>query len=109
MNIAEALLTYSNYPIPIGVISRILIERDLPAETEYSSTIAVDKAYRLSKADVFMFLYNAPDVKESEITISMKERQQFLKDAQSIYLEYADNSKTSSTIQSGYIGESFNI
>lgn len=104
MTISESLISLSNYPIPVNTIEKICVNRSLDCAADYSGT---SQSYELAEADVYMFLYASPDLKEQEVSFSQDDRYRFLNIANSIYGKY-DDPKYSGSGKIGYIGENWN-
>ncbi len=105
MTIAQALAALTTYPVPANTIEAIAIERALTITDPFDATVAESKGYKLSQADVFMFLYGAPDLQDQDIRISLKDRETFRKRANAIYADYGD--PKFSGRKYGFIGEKF--
>lgn len=104
MTISESLLALSTYPIPVNTIEKICVNREQVSGDDY---IGTSENYELAEADVYLFLFTAPDLKEQEVSISQGDRDRFLNLANSIYSKY-DDSKYSGKGKFGYIGENWN-
>ena len=107
MTIAQALQSYSNYPVPSLLLQRVAAERGLALDEFYDSDIAASKSYRLAKADVYYYYGTAPDIKEGDISLSLSQQSNFLFMAKAIYQEYRQTTKQSNITEAGYIGENF--
>jgi len=103
MTIYQALTSVTKYPIPSSFIERIGIDRGLTIADDYSG---LNQSIELATADVYMFLYGAPDLKEQEVSITQADRDNYLKMANQIYGKYDD--PNFSGIRYGFIGESLN-
>jgi hypothetical protein len=64
------------------------------------------QSYNLAIADVLVWLYNAPNLGEQQISISLQERRNLLERANKIYGLYEDEEATGGVC--GFVGESFN-
>ena len=87
MTIAESLLSLNTYPIPANTIEKYCIERGLVTTDDFTLVVSQSDAYRLATADVYLWLYTAPDLKEQQISFNVEERENFLEMANSIYDE----------------------
>jgi hypothetical protein len=106
MTIAESLFSLNSYPIPVNTVEKFCIDRELTSTDEYTKTIGDSEEYQLAMADVFLYLYTAPDLKEQQISINQADRNNYLNRANKIYGFY-DDPKFSGIIY-GLIGENFN-
>lgn len=109
MTVQESLIAINSFPIPSSFIEKIGIERGLDISQDYTNTISISKEYELSTADVYMWLYGQPILKEQEVSISQQKeiKEGFLSFANSIYKKYGD-SKYRGKGTYGYIGEFIN-
>ena len=103
MTIYQALASVTNYPIPALLIERVGVDRGLTITEDYTG---LNQSIELAMADVYMFLYGAPDLKEQEVSITQADRDNYLKMANQIYGKYDD--PNFSGIRYGFIGESLN-
>lgn len=106
MTIAESLLSISTYPIPDATVEKICIERGITHTADFLAATAGTEAYQLATADVYLFLYTAPNLKEQQVSFSYSERNDFLSIANTIYGRYDDDKF--SAIRYGFQGESYN-
>jgi len=103
MTIYQALTSVTNYPVPALFIERVGIDRGLNITEDYTG---LNQSIELAIADVYLYLYTSPDLKEQEVSITQSDRDNYLKLANQIYGKYDDPKFTG--IRYGYIGESFN-
>lgn len=106
MNILSALLTICIYPIPTDVIQKICIERGLNPSDIFTLLIAETQAFQLAKADVYLWLFTSPDIKEQEIAFTQADRDNFLYLANVIYYAWDDPKFSGNNY--GFVGENFN-
>lgn len=104
MTVAEAIQGLTTYPIPADTITSVGISRGL--DTSIPFTIAVHNmpAYQLMKADVYVFLSVAPDLKEQEVSITNSDKKHYKALADEIYGKYGEGDGG----KYGYIGDDFN-
>lgn len=102
MTIQESLLSLSTYPIPVVTIANICDDRGLEPAADKTAGEALD----LAKADVWVWLYDAPNLSEQGISISLTQRSNLLAKANAIYDLYGDETISGQTV--GFIGEDFN-
>lgn len=100
--IVESLKALNAYPIPMGALISIAEGRML---SPYDTADADSTAYKLAKADVYMWLSNAPDVSQGGQSYSFSEEQRraFHQHASAIYNAEGDTTQPKRTIY-GYKG-----
>lgn len=93
MTVLEALLSLSAYPVPQRTIESITLKRgvglDWTADTETLST----REYRLCEADVYMWLYEAPNVGQGgqSYSFTAEQRDMWRRRAKAIYDELGED------------------
>ena len=107
MTILEALTALNTYPIPTNTIEKICIERALTSSDTFDIAVSQLDSFKLATADVYLFLYGAPDLREQEISIGIEERDNFLYLANLIYGEFEDPKY--SGFNYGFVGEDLNV
>lgn len=106
MTIAESLATLSAYPVLSSFIESTCLKRGLTStETMVQGTFAL-QSYNLAIADILVWLYNAPNLGEQQISISLQERANLLDRANKIYSTYEGEAGAGGVC--GFVGESFN-
>lgn len=85
--ILEALTGSVEYRIPVTVIGKIAIRRNIDTEAKFSAEIARMNAYRLCEADLLRYLVGISDVAEKSVSISVCERNLMAETANAIYVE----------------------
>lgn len=108
MKASKALISLTNYPIPMPVIENIMDSEGLDAETtETSKELRNGAAFKRCTAAVYSFLAKAPNVSQGGISYSFSEdeRKRFAQIASSILSELGDQDETQ--IEVGYFGEDF--
>lgn len=108
MTISEALISLNSYPIPANSIGKILIDRALEGDTEYTVVISTSQAFALASADTFMWLHDAPSIVEQEVGINqaIAIKEDLMDRANQIYGKYGDDKFTGKTY--GFVGENYN-
>jgi len=109
MTISEALISINSFPIPSSLIEKIGIDRELTITADYTLSVSQEQSYELAIADVYMWLYGQPVLKEQEISISQGDsiKKGFFDIANKIYKKYGDEKYTGKGTY-GYVGDSFN-
>jgi hypothetical protein len=105
MTIAQALATISTYPIPALTIEVTGLERGLTVSATADGAVLLSKEYKLAKADLYLYLYGAPDLKEQDSAVTQADRAVYLRLANAIYAEYGDAKLSSRKV--GFVGENF--
>jgi hypothetical protein len=106
MTILESLSTLVAYPIPTLLLGRVCTKRALTETETYTITIEQSDAYQLAMADVYMWMFGAPDLKEQDISITPAERDNYLALANTIYGALDAVEFTGDVY--GFVGEEFN-
>ncbi len=106
MTIKQALQALVSYPVPALFIDKICLQRSLLPDSELDASAALSEKYELAEADLYMYMYTAPDLKEQEISISVKERRNYFHKAQIVYGKYDDEKHIG--LEFGFIGENYN-
>lgn len=101
--IAKALEDEILYPIGTGLIENKLLARGLNGEGEISAEILASSEFRGALADCLYSLVEAPNFSESDISISLADRNLLLKKANTIYAEIGESEKDFS-IPKIYVG-----
>ncbi len=70
MTISEALVSLNSYPIPTNSIDKILIDRELIGDDDYTAVISISEAFQLASADTFLWLHDSPNIVEQEVGIN---------------------------------------
>jgi len=106
MTISQSLAALNAYPISTDFIESTCLRRELvSSETMIKGTFAL-QSYNLAIADILVWLYNAPNLGEQQISISLQERRNLLERANKIYALYEDGEATGGVC--GFVGEDFN-
>lgn len=105
----ESLLAVSAYPIPDRVIRTISTKRGVVVDDPATESVLVGAPFRLAKADLYMWLYFAPNVSQGGQSYSFTDEQRRLwkKQALDIYDELGDPEADALRTQFGYMGSKF--
>lgn len=83
--IAQALRDEIHYPLPSGFIENRLLIRGFEGEAGITSEILGSNGFRGAVADCLYSLIEAPNISESDKSISLAERDLILKKVNRIY------------------------
>jgi hypothetical protein len=108
MTIAESLMSLNPYPIPNSTVEKICTDRGLDKDTTYTKTIGESQDYELATADIYLFLFDSPNLIEQAVGITQlaEVKKQLLKRANQIYSKYEDSKFRGKKF--GFIGENYN-
>lgn len=106
MTILESLQSNTPYPVSPITIEKLCVMRGLVSSTVFSQAIGESEAYQLCEADLYLFLFTAPDLREQEITINLQDRQNYQLLANKIYNKFGDSKYVGKTY--GNRGEDWN-
>lgn len=106
VTVFDALLAVSAYPIPARVIKSTALKRAVDLETEADEASVHSDAFRLATADLFVWLYFAPNVSQGGQSYSFTESQRnwWKKQALAIYEELEDDAVDALKTTYGYMG-----
>lgn len=93
-SIAAALADEMHYPLPLGFIENRLLARGLDGEGEISAETLACAEFRGAVADCLFSLVEAPNLSESDISVSLADRNLILKKANSIYASIGEEEKS---------------
>lgn len=88
--ILEALTSSVEYRIPVKMIEKIAIRRNIDTEAKFTTEIARMSSYRLCEADLLNYLVGVSDVSERSVEISISERKLLAETANAIYAQYGE-------------------
>lgn len=91
--IAKALADEIAYPLSEGFIENKLIARGLDGEGEISAETLASNEFRGAVADCLYSLVESPNFSESDISISLADRNLILKKANTIYASIGEEEK----------------
>lgn len=105
MTTLEALKGISAYPIPLRTIAETAERRGVDLANEAAAQMS-DKAYRLAKADLLLWLAFAPNISQGGQSYSFdaEQRREFRRQAAAIYRELEPD-KAEITATFGYKGD----
>lgn len=92
--IAEALRDEIHYPLNKGFIENKLLSRGMFPNEEVSFSIFQDPTFKGAIADCLYALITVPNISESDLSISLSDRQLILKQANRLYEEIGEEAKT---------------
>lgn len=75
------------YPVDENTFQRVLIDRGLLADAEYSGKT---KSFELAQADLLVGLITAANVQEGDFQVSMTDKSNFMKVASGIYDKWGE-------------------
>ena len=106
MTVYESLLAVSAYPIPERVIQATALKRAVSLDGTADEATLKSNSYRLATADLYVWLYFAPNVSQGGQSYSFTDEQRklWLKQAMAIYEELEDDALNALGTQYGYMG-----
>ena len=107
ITVFDALLAVSAYPIPARVIKATAIKRAVVLEDLASEENVKSDAFRLATADLYVWLYFAPNVSQGGQSYSFTDEQRkwWKKQAMAIYEELEDDALSALQTKYGYMGD----
>ncbi len=90
MTLLEALRYKLDYPLDEPVMELILLDRGLDGSELYDAEVGKSRPFVGAVADGFKKLVTTPDVGESGITISLPDRELFIKRMNELYDEIGE-------------------
>lgn len=91
--IAQALKDEIYYPVNAGKIENVLLRRGLDGSVEISADVLNSPDFYGAVADCLFSLVEAPNLSESDISISLQDRKLILKKANAIYASIGEDEK----------------
>lgn len=107
MTIRESLLAVSAYPIPMRTIEAISLKREVALDDEADYATVLSSSYRLALADLYVWLYYAPNVSQGgqSYSFTTDQREWWKRQAIAIYGELGEEDELSSLKgKYGYMG-----
>jgi len=106
-SILDSLKSISGYPVPENVFATIAIKRGIRLTYDSTPKVLQSSPYRLAKADVMMWVANAPDVKQLDVSYNLtdEQRRELRKAANAIYEELEDDAFIPDKAKFGYKGD----
>lgn len=103
--VLEAIKGVSAYPVPLRTLVETAEARGLTLEDTATQKVMVGKAYKLTKADILLWLSLAPNITQGGQSFSFtdEQRQQFRNQAKALYDECGEVSAATKPIY-GYKG-----
>ncbi len=95
--IAQAIKDYLGNSYSLlgsGLVGNIIIERDLDPNDEFDAAIAKDKSFIGLRADCLYNLVSSPNISESDLSISLGDRNVILKMANQFYTSIGEEEKS---------------
>ena len=83
--IQQALIDEIHYPLPKGYVDNKLLARGLEPDYEFTPEVVSSKDFKGAVADCLISLIAAPNFSEADKQISMTDKSNILKWANSIY------------------------
>lgn len=94
--VCQALIDEIYYPISLGKVENIIIERDLDGDADYSRKVSLSISYKGAKADCLFSLLQAINFSEADKsvgTLTDAQRKSILKMANALYKEIGEEEK----------------
>ena len=106
MTVLESLLGISAYPIPLRTIEAVALKRAVCLDDEATTDIVRGNEYRLAMADLYVWLYFAPNVGQGGQSYSFtdSQREWWKRQAMAIYDELEDDALSALQTTYGYMG-----
>jgi len=107
MTIFDALLAVSSYPVPERVVKSIALKRAVDYEAQADEASLNGKDYRLAVADLYIWLFFAPNVSQGgqSYSFSPEQRSEWKKQALATYKELGDEDALAALqTRYGYMG-----
>jgi len=104
--VLESLKGVNSYPIPLRTINQQALIRGVNLDEEATQEILTGRAYRLTYADLLMWLAFAPDISQGGQSFSFTDEQRlrFRRRAMQIYGELEEDEVLANTAVYGYKG-----
>lgn len=107
LSVADALMSIANYPVPMRVVGVTCNRRGLNVDDAASAEIMAGRCFLLAKADILMYLFNAPNVSQGGQSYSFdaSQRANFRRAAMGIYNRFGEGAENGSNgVAYGYKG-----
>lgn len=91
--IAQALIDEIHYPLPLGFVQNKLMIRGIDGEGEISTEMLICNEFKGAVADCLYSLVQAPNISESDKSITLPERNAILSLANKYYKEIGEPEK----------------
>ncbi len=92
ITVLDSLKAVNRYPVPATFYASVMVARGIEEEAKADADILTSAAYNLAKADVLIWLSNAPDISQGGQTYGFTDEQRTLmrNEAYALYKEYGD-------------------
>lgn len=92
ITVLDSLKAINRYPVPATFYASVMVARGIEGEAEADADMLTGAAYSLAKADVLIWLSNAPDISQGGQTYGFTDEQRTLmrNEAYALYKEYGD-------------------
>lgn len=102
--IAQALIDEIHYPLPLGFVENKLMSRGLDGEDKISAETLLSNQFKGAVADCLWSLLQAPNISESDKSVTLPDREDIIKLANTYYSEIGEPEKTygEPTVQFGW-------
>lgn len=102
--IAQALIDEIHFPLPFGFVENKLLCRGLDGEEEVSAEILMSNQFKGAVADCLWSLLQAPNISESDKSVTLPSQDSIIKLANTYYAEIGEPEKTygEPTVQFGW-------
>jgi hypothetical protein len=96
ITILDSLKSINRYPVPETFYTSVFAARGIDGDGEAKAENLNSAAYNLAKADVLIWLSNAPDISQGGQTYGFTDEQRTLmrNEAYSLYREYGEGVNT---------------
>lgn len=92
ITVLDSLKAVNRYPVPATFYASVMVARGIEGEAEVDADMLTSAAYNLAKADMLIWLSNAPDISQGGQTYGFTDEQRTLmrNEAYALYKEYGD-------------------
>ena len=103
----QSLQAATAYPVPLETIEAIAARRSVELDSEATQELLTGSSYRLALADIYMWLFLAPDVTQGGQSYSLtdEQRKNFRRMALAIYGELEEEAEEGAGVTYGYKGD----
>ncbi len=106
ITVLESLKAINRYPVPSAFYMGVMVARGIEEDAEADADILTSAAYNLAKADVLIWLSNAPDISQGGQTYGFTDEQRTLmrNEAYTLYKDYGEGGANTPKPTYGYKG-----
>lgn len=106
ITVLDSLKAINRYPVPATFYASVMVARGIEEEAEADADILASAAYNLAKADVLIWLSNAPDISQGGQTYGFTDEQRTLmrNEAYALYKEHGEGAANTPKPTYGYKG-----